>query len=35
MTTNITSSGTRERIFFSNFKNVKRVRWAEHRRFGL
>jgi len=30
-----TPTEARENVFFSNFKNSKRVRWSEHRRFSF
>lgn len=29
-----TPTQARENVFFSNFKNNKRIRWSAHRRFG-
>ena len=35
MKTIITPTQARENTFFSSFRNVKRIRWSEHRRFAL
>ncbi len=35
MKTISTPTESRENTFFSNFRNVKRIQWSAHRRFGL
>jgi len=37
MTTNMNISTTqaREHLYFSNYKYTKRVKWSEHRNYGL
>jgi len=30
-----TPTEARENVFFSNFKNSRRIRWSEHRRFSF
>ena len=34
-TTINTPTGERKQVFFLNFRNSKRIQWAEHRRFCL
>ena len=34
-TNDYTPTEARENVFFSNFKNSKRIQWSEHRRFSF
>jgi len=34
-TIDFTPTEAREHVFFTNFKNSRRIRWSEHRRFSF